>query len=592
MRVTPITIANDIIYNLENTYQNIQSYDRQLSSGKRINQPSDDPAGTAFSLDMQASSDWNTQYQSSSQTAQSWLQSTTSALQELSQVAMRTRTLAVQAANDSNTPSDRAATSQEIAQLQQQAVQIGNTQYENLSIFAGTQVATTPFNTQGGYAGDTGAIMHQIGPGYSMQVNANPTTIFTGTGGIFNVLSTVFQHMNTGTAFIPTQNTGNETLNLTSNYTGAAANYTVQVTAVTAGKISAIQYSTTGGAPWTPVAGVGSPPTFALPNGMTASFTNGALTPTVGDQFTIIAPGPGTASNFTTQATKNIGNEQVTITSPSTLAGNPTITVRPSQLDVNNNVIGVQVSTDGGVTFSPTIMANEVKSAAETMSFDGSLYAGPTANYLVRVASVGGSGQPATIVTSTNNGATWSAPIAGVGSPPTFTVAAGLNLSFTSGNAQVNDQFSFTATAGGVGQNVAGITALPYPTTTTFAGGNGLALSWTQSSVNPSLVVTNNDTFTYTPATTGLNSDLSAIDALINQLAGQEAQFGAKTNAVQANVAQLQTIETANKQSLSQTEDADIAAVSTQMATANTVYQAALAVDARSIESTLIEFLH
>jgi flagellar hook-associated protein 3 FlgL len=591
MRVTPITIANDIIYNLENTYQTIQTYDQQLSSGKRINQPSDDPAGTAFALDMQASSDWNTQYQSSSQSAQSWLQSTSTALQQLSDVAMRARTLTVQAANDSNTSSDRVATSQEIAQLQQQVVQIGNTTYEDLSIFGGTQVSTTPFNSQGGYAGDTGAIMHQIGPGYDMQVNANPTTIFTGTGGIFNVLNTVFQHMNTASAFTPTQNAGSETLNLTGTYTGAAANYTVQVTGVTAGKITAIQYSTTGGAPWTPVAGVGSPPTFALPSGMSASFTNGALTPTVGDQFTVIASGPGNSASFTTQATKNIGNEQVTLTNPSTLAGNPAITVRASQLDVNNNVIGVQVSTDGGVTFSPTIMANEVNSTAEKMSFDGSLYTGPSATYLVRVASVGGSGQPATIVTSTNNGATWSAPIVGVGSPPTFTVAAGLNLSFSSGTAQVNDQFSFNATAGGVGQNVAGITALPYPTTTTFAGGNGLTFSWAQSSVNPSLVVTNNDTFTYTPATTGLNSDLASLDAVIAQLAGQEAQFGAKTNAVQANITQLQTINTTTKQSLSNVADADIAAVSTQMATANTVYQAALAVDARSIEPTLVEFL-
>jgi flagellar hook-associated protein 3 FlgL len=591
MRVTPITIANDIIYNLENTYQNIQNFDQQLSSGKRINQPSDDPAGTAFSLDMQASSDWNKQYQSSSQSAQSWLQTTTSALQQLSDVAMRARTLAVQAANDSNTPSDRAATSQEIAQLQQQAVQIGNTQYENLSIFAGAQVTTTPFNTQGGYAGDTGAIMHQIGPGYDMQVNANPTSIFTGTGGIFTVLNTVYQHMNTGNAFTPTQNTGSETLSLTGTYTGAAANYTVQVTGVTAGKIASIQYSTTGGAPWTTVAASGSPPTFALPSGMTASFTNGALTPTVGDQFTIVAPGPGSAVNFTTQASKNIGTEQVALTSPSTLAGNPTITVRASQLDVNNNVIGVQVSTDGGMTFSPTILANEVKSAAETMSFDGSAYTGAPASYLVRVASVGSSGQPATIVTSTDNGATWSAPVTGVGTPPTFTVATGLTLNFNAGTAQVNDQFSFNATAGGVGQNVAGITALPYPTTTTFAGDNGLALSWAQSSVNPGQVVTNNDTFTYTPATTGLGSDLSAIDAVISQLAGQEAQFGAKTNAVQANITQLQTVETTNQHSLSQVEDADIAAVSTQMATANTVYQAALAVDARSIEPTLVEFL-
>jgi flagellar hook-associated protein 3 FlgL len=590
MRVTPITIANDIIDNLENTYQTIQALNRQISSGKRINQPSDDPAGTAYAVDLQASHDWNKQDQSSSQSALNWLQTTTSALQQLSDVATRARTRAVLGANDTNTPADRTDISQEVTQLIQQVVQIGNTTFGNTSIFAGTQVTTTPFNAQGGYAGDTGSINHQLGPGYNMRVNADPTAIFTGTNGIFNVLENLQQHLTSGNAFTPAKNVGSETLGLTGTYSGAAATYTVQVTAVTGGKITGIQYSTTGGAPWTPVAGVGTPPTFALPSGMTASFTNGALTPTVGDQFTISATGPGPASAFTTLATKNIGNEQVTLTSPSTLPGNPTITVRAAQLDVNNNVIGVQVSTDGGVTFGPTITANEAKPTTEQMSFNGMAYTGPTANYLVRVASVS-SGSPATVVYSTDGGTTWSAPVAGVGSPPQFTVAPNLILSFGGGTAQVNDQFSFTATAGGAGQNINGITALSYPTTTTFNGGNGLAFSWTQSSYNPNLVVSNSDSFTFTPADTGLSNDIAALDTTIGTLSGQEAQFGAQSNAVQANMNQLQSIDTEVQRALSQDADADIAALTTQAATANTIYQAALAVDARSIEPTLVEFL-
>lgn len=591
MRVTPITIANDIIDNLENTYQNIQSLDRQLSSGKRINQPSDDPAGTAYAVDMQATSDWNKQDQSSSQTALNWLQTTSSALQQLSDVAARARTLAVQGANDTNTATDRSGIAQEVSQLIQQVVQIGNTTYGSSAIFAGTQVTTTPFNAQGGYAGDTGAISHQLGPGYTMRVNADPTAIFTGTNGIFTALTNLEQHLNTSTAFTPASNTGTATLGLTGTYAGAAATYTVQVTSVTAGKITGIQYATTGGAPWTPVAGVGTPPTFALPGGMTASFTNGALNPAVGDQFTISASGPGPASAFTTLATKNIGNEQVAITSPSTLPGNPTITVRAAQLDVNDNVIGVQVSTDGGITYSPTIMANEAKPAAEGLNFNATLYTGPTTNYLVRVASVAPGGTPATITTSTDGGVTWSAPVAGVGSPPQFTVAPSLVVSFGGGTAQANDQFSFTAAAGGAGQNISGITALTYPTTTTFNGGNGLAFSWTQSSYNAGLVVSNGDHFTFTPTTTGLGNDIGALDNVINLLSGQEAQFGAQSNAVQANLNQLQSIGTEVQRALSLDADADIAALTTQMATANTVYQAALAVDARSIEPTLVEFL-
>jgi len=591
MRITPITISNDIIFNLENTYQNIEGIDRQLSSGKRITRPSDDPAGTAYAVDMQASDDWNGQYQKSSQSALSWLQSTGTALQQLSDVALRARTLAVQGANDTNTQSDRVSMSQEITQLVQQVVQIGNTTFAGNSIFAGVQVQTTPFNTQGGYAGDAGAVTHQIGPGYNMRVNADPTAIFTGTGGIYNTLTAIAKHLNTGSAFTATQNTGSETVGLTGTYTSAAANYTVQVTSVAGGVVTGVQYSTTGGAPWTPVAGVGAPPTFNLGSGMTASFTNGALTPTVGDQFNIAATGPGLASGFTPQATKNIGNAQVTLTNVSTLAGNPTIAVRAAQLDANNNVIGVQISTDGGTTYGATVTANEAAPPSESLSFNAIGYVGPTTNYEVRVASVA-SNAPATVVYSTDNGVTWSAPLAATGVPPQFMVNPSIGVTFGSGSAQVNDQFSFTAAAGGAAQNITGMSSLAYPTTTTFTGPGGLGVAWTQSSVNPGQVVTNNDKFTYTPPSTGLNSDLAALDAVISTLAGQEAQFGAQGNAVQANTSQLQSVDLQVKSALSLDADADIAALTTQMESAKTVYEAALAVDAQSIQPTLIQFLH
>lgn len=591
MRVTPITIANDIINNLENTYSNIQTLDQQLSSGKRIQRPSDDPAGTAYAVDMQSGMDWNQQYQKSSQSATAWLQATTTALQQLSDVASRARTLAEQGANDVNTATDRSGLAQEMAQLVQQTVQIGNTTYAGSAIFAGTLVNSTPFNTLGGYSGNAGAITHQIASGFNMQVNANPTAIFTGTSGIFNTLNSLLQHLNTTPTMQPTANGGSEAMNLTGTYTGAPANYTVQVTSVAAGQITGIQYSTTGGAPWTAVAGVGTPPTFALGSGMTGSFTNGALAPQVGDQFNFTASGAVLSSTFAITPTKNIGNEQVVVTGNYTGAGNPVETLRPALLDANNNVTAIRISTDGGATFGPVITANEVQPAAETLSYSAMNYTGPSTSYLVRAASVT-AGNVTNVTYSTDNGATWSAPVPGTGSPAEFLINPNISVTFNPGTAQVGDQFALTATAGSVQSGIAGTSALAAGTKTTFTGSAGLNFALTQSTINPSLVVTTADTFTYTPPATGLNQDLSALDAVISNLAGQQAQFGAQTNAVTANIGQQQSLSLQMQRTLSQTADADIAALSTRMATANTVYQAALAVDARSIEPTLISFLH
>ncbi|MBA3824865.1 MAG: flagellar hook-associated protein FlgL [Ktedonobacterales bacterium] len=593
MRITPITLANDIVANLQNSYQTLSNIDHQLSSGKRINQSSDDPAGTAYSVDMQSSLDWNTQYQDSSTSATNWLNSTTSALQQLASVASRARTLAIQGGNDTNTGGDRTSIAAEVTQLFQESVQIGNSAYADTYLFAGSQVQTIPFNSQGGYAGDTVALTHQIGPGYRMQVNANATQIFTGTGNIFAALHALTQHLSSNATLAPTPNAGSETLALTGNYTGGAANYTVQVASLAAnGSVASVQYSTNGGATWTgPVAGAGTPPTFNLGSGMTASFSNGFLPPTVGDQFTFAPAGPGLSQNFSVQATKNIGNEAVTMTSSPNLPNNPVIVAKAVQQDGNDNVVGIQISTDGGATFGPTVTAKETQPAAETMSYNATAYAGPTTNYLVRAAAVT-AGAATSVTYSTNNGLTWSAPVVGVGGPPSFTLAAGLSVGFTTASAAVGDQFAFTATAGLAGAGIAGTQALAAGTATTFAGSNNIQLTWSQATQNAGQVVADADTHTFTPAVTGLNADVAALDAVIANLAGQQAQFGAKTNAAQANLTQMQSLNAEMRTALSHTLDADIAALTTQLATATMVYQAALGVDAKSIQPTLMDFLH
>ncbi len=350
MRITPITIANDMIFNLENTYQTIETTGKELSSGKQINQPSDNPAGTAYALDLQTALDWNKQSQSISQTALGWMQSTNAALQQLSDTATKARTLAVQGANDTNTPSDRTALANQVTQLLNEAVQIGNTVYGDGSLFAGTMTQTTPFNSNGGYLGNTGAVHAQIAPGYSMQINTNPTAIFSGATGLLATLKALANHLNTTSTLQATQNTGAEALALTGVYAGAPANVTTQVTAVTAGAVSGIKYSTDGGVTWTAVAGVGTPPTFALPGGVTGGFTPGAIAPAIGDQFSYSASA-GAASAFAVQANHSIGNEAVTLTSVPPSGVTAPIVVKPATLDANNNITGIQISTDGGVTF-------------------------------------------------------------------------------------------------------------------------------------------------------------------------------------------------------------------------------------------------
>ena len=62
MRVTNNSIAAMSLANLQSSLQRGAALQQQLSSGKRINRASDDPAGTVSALSLQGEIDRNNQY--------------------------------------------------------------------------------------------------------------------------------------------------------------------------------------------------------------------------------------------------------------------------------------------------------------------------------------------------------------------------------------------------------------------------------------------------------------------------------------------------------------------------------------------------
>lgn len=89
----------------------------RLSTGLKINHASDSPAGMAISHKMQAQINGLDQASRNSSDGLSVLQTTDGAMNELTSILQRIRELAVQAANDTNSNSDRDAIQTEIDQL-------------------------------------------------------------------------------------------------------------------------------------------------------------------------------------------------------------------------------------------------------------------------------------------------------------------------------------------------------------------------------------------------------------------------------------------------------------------------------------------
>lgn len=111
----------------------------RLSSGMRINRAADDAAGLAISETLKAQVRGMHQAVANSQDSINLIQTAEGGLNETTNILQRMRELAVQAANDTYTQSDRAKIQEEVEQLKQELTRIaGTTQYNGRTLLDGS----------------------------------------------------------------------------------------------------------------------------------------------------------------------------------------------------------------------------------------------------------------------------------------------------------------------------------------------------------------------------------------------------------------------------------------------------------------------
>jgi len=146
----------------------LQQTQMQLSTGKKILTPSDDPAAAARIIDLNQSIKQTEQYQSNIDTARQRLDLQDGVLKSAVDVLARIKELGVQGLNDTNSPTDRAAIATEMTSLNEHLVGLANTKNSNGEyLFSGFKSTTQPFskNTVTGgytYAGDSNQRSIQI----------------------------------------------------------------------------------------------------------------------------------------------------------------------------------------------------------------------------------------------------------------------------------------------------------------------------------------------------------------------------------------------------------------------------------------------
>lgn len=138
----------------------------QLSTGRRVLTPADDPASATRVLGLNGAVDTLSQYQSNIDRLTSRLETEEGALDGMTNLLQRVRELTVEGSNDVLTTSDKTAIAAEIRQLGDQLFSMANSRDSGGEyVFAGYQSGTQPFSRNLGvysYNGDSGQRELQI----------------------------------------------------------------------------------------------------------------------------------------------------------------------------------------------------------------------------------------------------------------------------------------------------------------------------------------------------------------------------------------------------------------------------------------------
>ncbi len=205
-RITNDMVISSTLANLNTAQAAMDRSEAELSSGKSIIEPSDNPYGASQAITLQGALDGLTSYEKSAQGGISRMNTASSALASIETQVQRVRELVLQAANGTNSPSDLADIADGVEQLTEGIKQDANTQYDGEYVFSGTLTNTPPYKqgTEDKYAGNTATIACGLGPGSTVNVAVNLSSTLgegqgAGDGKLLDTLRTIAQNLREGT---------------------------------------------------------------------------------------------------------------------------------------------------------------------------------------------------------------------------------------------------------------------------------------------------------------------------------------------------------------------------------------------------------
>ena len=205
-RITPAMVTSQTLSNVTSALNAIERSSEELSSGKTILEPSDNPYGASRVIDLQSQLEGLSSYEGNAQNGIEWENTASSAMSSMDSSVQKVRELVLQAANGTANQGDRETIALQVEQLTESIKQDANTKFGNEFVFSGTATLTSPYQ-QGEndeYQGNTEAISSAVGPGATVTISTDLSSVLGNgakaeDGKLLDTLRTIVKNLRGGT---------------------------------------------------------------------------------------------------------------------------------------------------------------------------------------------------------------------------------------------------------------------------------------------------------------------------------------------------------------------------------------------------------
>ncbi|MFH0728908.1 MAG: flagellar hook-associated protein FlgL [Pseudomonadota bacterium] len=200
MRVANLMICNAGRYRLNQTLSAMTEANRAISSGKRVNEASDDPVAAGRILQIESSLSYMDQIGRSIDTGKKWLETQESTLNSVLESILDARDTALAMSNATCNADDLATAGDAVHQLLLTMVDLSNSQVDGNYLFSGTKTDTCPYvlddpdnPTLITYQGNDAAFSIQIRQNATLAVGYSGEAVFGSIESGEDIFSLLFQ---------------------------------------------------------------------------------------------------------------------------------------------------------------------------------------------------------------------------------------------------------------------------------------------------------------------------------------------------------------------------------------------------------------